>query len=449
LFNVYKANTSYSINNTTKKYGADLNRSDEKNKNTNTDLSEIIREKTDATKNNNLTIGINSENNINTTSDNINPAGTNNHVSPNLNKNSLLKQNSRKEVFNSQNDISENQTVFGGYKKRKFNTKSSSRVKIKNATATEDDQILTESNDKLHQDIKISTLMKINDFSTENTQRPSLVFIDTKKLTKSIDVTKLKVSDTINNKVKTYNKKSGKESRFSITPFFSPDIAWYSLEDDKVNQQENASKIEKEENQDFSYTYGAFVDYKINNHWGMQSGITLSNTNIIVDPKTIYAQQDNTGKIKYRINTSTGYGYVLPAFSSNPTIGDSIYAFTFSHSLQYVCIPIAVTYSFTKGQFTVKAIAGLSTNILTKAKIEATLENGFDDSFETVNNLDGLKKVCFSGMTGLGLDYKLSKKTSLVFAPNLRFALNSITKDAPVKSYPVSLSLALGLKIVL
>jgi hypothetical protein len=181
----------------------------------------------------------------------------------------------------------------------------------------------------------------------------------------------------------------------------------------------------------------------------MQSGITLSNTNIIVDPKTIYAQQDNTGKIKYRINTSTGYGYVLPAFSSNPTIGDSIYAFTFSHSLQYVCIPIAVTYSFTKGQFTVKAIAGLSTNILTKAKIEATLENGFDDSFETVNNLDGLKKVCFSGMTGLGLDYKLSKKTSLVFAPNLRFALNSITKDAPVKSYPVSLSLALGLKIVL
>jgi hypothetical protein len=97
----------------------------------------------------------------------------------------------------------------------------------------------------------------------------------------------------------------------------------------------------------------------------------------------------------------------------------------------------------------VKAIAGLSTNILTKAKIEATLENGFDDSFETVNNLDGLKKVCFSGMTGLGLDYKLSKKTSLVFAPNVRFALNSITKDAPVKSYPVSLSLALGLKIVL
>jgi hypothetical protein len=249
---------------------------------------------------------------------------------------------------------------------------------------------------------------------------------------------------------KSAREKQGNTSRLSIIPFYSPDIAWYRLQNDKVgNQADDADELAKEEKHEYSYTAGALVEYKINDHWSLQSGLTFSNTNITLEPKTIYAQPDNTGNIKYRINTSSGYGYVLPSFNTTPGIGDSLYAFTSTHSLQYIGVPLAVAFYATTGNFRIKAMAGAAVNILTRARLETTLEEGFNNSFETVNSLYGLKKICFSGLTGLGVDYKLSKKTSLSFFPTLRFALNSINKDATVKSYPMSLSFAAGVKIQL
>ena len=447
LFDVYKTNTSHNGNYSIKKSGANPDNNDEKNNNAAAASNKKNGKNTETTAGNNLTKYSNNEDNITGTSDNNNLPVKSTQVTVPSKQDKELKQNGVK-VLISQKEISENQAVITGNRKRKFNTNSASRVKIKNAVPTEDEQLLAEGIDK-RLDNKIPPLKKPVNTSIENIQWLPLISVNTEKLARLTGSSKIKIADTSNNKVaKAEKKKVGKPSRFSLTPFFSPDIAWYRLQNDKLgNQPDNASELEKEERHEFSSTYGVLVDYKLSKHWGLQSGITLSNTNITVDPKTIYAQQDNSGSVKYRINTSSGYGYVLPAFIANPAIGDSLYAFTSTHSLQYVGIPVAVTYSITKGKFTLKTFAGVSTNILTKAKLEATVEKGFNNSVETVNNIEGLKKVYFSGLAGLGADYKLSKKTSLIFAPTMRFALNSITKDAPVKSYPVSLGFAAGLKI--
>ena len=209
----------------------------------------------------------------------------------------------------------------------------------------------------------------------------------------------------------------------------------------------NANDIEGEEKHEFSSTYGALIDYKINKRWGVQSGITFSNTNINTEPEIIYAQPDNTGNIKYRINTSSGYGFILPSYSANPSIGDSLYAFTSTHLLRYVGIPLSATYSIVKGKFIFSAKAGASINFLTKGKIETTVEKGFDNSTETINNIQGLKKLYFTGLAGIGVDYKFTKRTSLAFVPTMRFALNSINKNAIVKSFPMSFGSSIGLKI--
>ena len=369
-----------------------------------------------------------------------------NEIQPNQ-KPILQKQNIA-ETINSGKENSENQTAIILNQKKKRTTNSAYKIKIKNATAVEDENILVR-NDDVRQNREIPTIRKLNIISIERVQLLPPDSIDTKQLMKLIAASKIEIIDTANNSVaKNKNKKDTKPSRFYITPFFSPDIAWYRLHDDKVvNQQDNASELEKEEKHEFSSTYGALVDYKINKHWGLQSGITLSNTNITVEPKTIYAQQDNTGNVKYRINTSSGYGYVLPSFSSNPIVGDSLYAFTSTHSLQYSGIPLAVTYNVTKSKFKFNALAGLSANILTKAKLETTVEKGFNNAAETVNNLKGLRKMYFSGLAGVGVDYKLTKKTAMTFAPTMRFAVNSINKDATVKSYPMSFGFVAGLKI--
>jgi len=244
---------------------------------------------------------------------------------------------------------------------------------------------------------------------------------------------------------KKYNQVKG--SAFSIMPFYSPDIAWYRLQNDNLNNQSsNAGEFQSEEKHEFSSTYGVLVDYNLNKGWAVQTGLTLSNINISINPETLYAQPDNTGSIKYRINTSSGYGFVLPSFSSNPVIGDSLYAISSIHSLQYIGVPIAVTYHFTFGKFKLNVVHGIVANILSKSKLETTLENGSQNSIESTNKIQGLKNIYFSGLTGLNVDLRLAKRTAISITPTIRYALNSINNNH-VKSYPMSFGSVVGLKI--
>jgi len=52
-------------------------------------------------------------------------------------------------------------------------------------------------------------------------------------------------------------------------------------------------------------------------------------------------------------------------------------------------------------------------------------------------------------MASVGLDYNFYKKLFVSFSPTLRFALNAINKNGPVRSYPNSLGFAVGLKMKL
>ena len=328
-------------------------------------------------------------------------------------------------------------------------TGSSYKVQIQNSTPVEAEQQTALNNDPELNNQQTQLLKRLNIIPVDKIRMQLKDSAGTGKLLQPIAVNKISLPVESKNIVAVNTKNKGsKPSRFSVTLFYSPDIAWYRLQEDKPdNQIDNSAEIAESEQHEFSSTVGALVDYNLNKHWSLQSGLTYSNTSIIVLPKTIFAQSDNAGSIKYRINTSSGYGYVLPSFSSNPIIGDSLYAFTTTHTLNYINIPLALKYTITKGKFSFNGMAGFSTNILTVGKIETTLKKGFNNESEVVNKLLGLKNIYFSSLVGLGLDYKFNKKMAFSFAPTLRFALNSINKDAPVKSYPNTFGLVLGLKI--
>ena len=363
------------------------------------------------------------------------------------------RQNSKKytnQKSHSKNINQKNQTVFNSSKKVRLTSETFLKSKIKNVNPSENNVVFAEhTNKKRCQQIPYYKSLQNN--LVENMILESIKALDLKNSLKPLVITATKVTYTgarYAAHIKPNNNR--KLTRFSITPFFSPDIAWYHLKDENTNSQSgNAVDIEREETHEFSSTSGVLAGYKINKHWGLQSGITLSNINIATEPETIYAQPDNSGNIKYRINTSSGYGYILPSYSANPVIGDSLYAFTSTHSLRYIGIPVSVTRIFIKNKFTIGVQVGVSANFLTKARLETTVEKGFDNSVETVNNIQGLKKVYISGMTGIGIDFKLNKKLSLAFVPAMRFALNSINKNATVKSFPMSFGSSVGLKIEL
>lgn len=354
----------------------------------------------------------------------------------------------RKNTANIRNNTIADNTIASG-NKQKIGSKSSYKAKKDSPKITEGNQQPLVNNGGIDAKQKLPLLRRLNPAPIDKINRSIKDSVETKKLVERIAINKIITSNNTINVVASNTKmKYAKPSRFSITPFFSPDIAWYRLQEDKPdNQPDNLAEIEKSEKHEFSSTFGALVNFNLNKYWSLQSGLTFSNTDITVEPKTIYAQSDNTGDVKYRINTSSGYGYVLPSFSSNPAVGDSLYAFTSTHTLQYVGIPVALKYNTTKGKFSFYVLAGVSTNFLTRGKIETSVEKGVDNETEVVDNLKGLKKNYFSGFTSLGVDYKLNKKMALSFAPTFRFALGSINQDAPVKSYPNTLGSALGLRI--
>ena len=357
----------------------------------------------------------------------------------NINKHQLQKQNPNEILFSEKN-IVKAQSIIHSLKNKKFNIASRTKTSIKNALASAN-EIDIQKEENYPNNIKLTILRNLENLANGNSLNWSKDLIKVKQVTPTFESGKNSLSKGV-------QKSNYKASGFSIIPFFSPDFAWYYLQDDEVgNQPDNANQLEKEEKHQFSSTYGILVDKSLNNHWGIQSGITISNTNITLEPKIIYAQPDNSGAVKYRINTSSGYGFVLPPFSQNPVIGDSLYMYTSVHSLQYIGIPLEGRYSMKKGKFWINLSAGISVNILSRANIKVNLENGINETTETINKLQGIRQLNFSGLASAGIDYQLSKKLSISFIPTYRFALNSIDKNATVRSYPKTFGSWIGLRI--
>lgn len=63
--------------------------------------------------------------------------------------------------------------------------------------------------------------------------------------------------------------------------------------------------------------------------------------------------------------------------------------------------------------------------------------------------VEGLRPMYMSGLLSVSTSYNLNQNIALTFTPAARFALTSINKDAPVKTFLNSIGLAAGLTIKL
>ncbi len=122
--------------------------------------------------------------------------------------------------------------------------------------------------------------------------------------------------------------------RLFATIFYSPNIAFSHLRDEDHHYgNPDSREFERNETASYSYSLGVLIDYRLNNKWSLQSGVSLSTIKMNIEPEKIYAERDNQGSVKYQINTSSGKGYILPSFSNNPRIGDSLFTKNINHSL--------------------------------------------------------------------------------------------------------------------
>lgn len=255
-------------------------------------------------------------------------------------------------------------------------------------------------------------------------------------------------------------KKESPTSRFTLGVFYGPQFSSNRLENDHHDDRRGPGQppgntgndkddIKNDEQRQSAYSFGISVEYAVGKNWAVESGLALLNKKIQIEPKKIYAKADANGEVKYRFDCSSGYSYLNPKTSTAPTVGDSISVSESENTLQYLTVPVAVKYKLNLGKFTISPTVGAAANFVTKQKISTEYTVASVKQSQTINNIEGLKPVYYSGIAGVSLDYKLKKNISVSVMPSGNFALSSINKNAAVRSYPNAFGLSFGLKIKL
>ena len=243
------------------------------------------------------------------------------------------------------------------------------------------------------------------------------------------------------NNTKMPNKRAAK---LMLTAFAAPDYSRYRLVNDKHNNYDNKADIATRERSDLSSSIGVLLGYKIGKRVIIQSGIIYSSSNISIAPTKIYAEKNNAGSIKYRYNTSSGYGYLLPSFSTSPAVGDSLFTDGANHTLRYISFPIIAKYKLGNKKTTFHPGVGVTFNFLTKATLTTDVVDRLNRETEYISKLESIKKIGYSLILTPEVQYQLSKKWSISTMPYFKYSLGAINKGNVVKTYPYAFGLGIG-----
>lgn len=249
------------------------------------------------------------------------------------------------------------------------------------------------------------------------------------------------LSDSINTK-NLPSEKNEALRRISFGAYFSPDLTKKYLIDANKNDNQTESEYDGKEIPDFSFNTGIFVGYDVNSKWALKTGATYAYLMQSIKPKTIYAKTGSDGQQHYQFNTSYGNAQIPNDASPAPKVGDSLkISSTSTQLLQFISLPVVAKYYFKQSKLSCYAQFGLSANFIIGERL--LVENS--GQLENISNLEGLKEYYTGGILGLGISYNASKKLSFIAEPTLRGSLTSVNKNNPIKSYPYSIGISLGL----
>jgi hypothetical protein len=237
--------------------------------------------------------------------------------------------------------------------------------------------------------------------------------------------------------------------RISITPMASVNLMSNHIVHNPAHPGTTGNHkedIERTEQEKLSYTVGLLIDVKIAKRMTFQTGIGYMEKTTFIDPKEISAVKAPDGKIKYQFDCSAGRYYLNPKYGTWPRVGDNAYTMASANKLNYITVPLALTYYFGNNKWSFYAMAGGDANFLLGQDLTTGL-NGASYYGKKSTAPVGLNNVYVNGILGGGVNYSLNRWLGLTVSPSYKFALNPINKDMPFKAYPRSLSLSGGVRI--
>lgn len=237
---------------------------------------------------------------------------------------------------------------------------------------------------------------------------------------------------------------------WSISPMYAQNVNLNTLKDDDHfrDPRNNSREAKRTEQETASFSAGIGIQKQIGRNISLQSGLQYFWSRTNIEPKTIFAQPDRQGDVRFRFSCSSGESY-LPTKSGLPPInGDSIKTSYSQTEIAYLQVPLLLSYEINFGKFSLMPSAGIQTNILLSGKLNSSLEHPTGEE-EVSSPIDGLRSTYWSGVIQPQLNYKLSDRISFDFNPNINFSLSPINKGTAVKTYQNMFSVGGGIRIKL
>ncbi|RZJ31966.1 MAG: hypothetical protein EOO48_00470 [Flavobacterium sp.] len=178
-----------------------------------------------------------------------------------------------------------------------------------------------------------------------------------------------------------------------------------------------------------SVSYGVGAKYAITKKFFIKSGVN----SVALEYNTsdvIFFQTENARRIK---NVTPNIQGSLIQVDSKPqagaaTLGRTIRQFNgdLNQRINYVEIPMELSYQLVDRKFGIELIGGLSTLVLDKNEV-SLVSSGMDMN---IGEADNLNRLHFSTNVGVGFKYTFLKRFEANFEPMFKYQINTFTNDA-------------------
>lgn len=241
-------------------------------------------------------------------------------------------------------------------------------------------------------------------------------------------------------------KIKGNKSQWSIAAFYTPNYftGFHLLKNGSVHSYGyNPNNYSQGQKTNYSYAAGLAVGYDLSSHWGLSLGGTYSTIAYSMALSTIYARYDANWQLQYQYPTVCG-NIEIPN-TSNTTLhyGDSLKTPTScTQVVKLISVPLTVRFHIAKNRLKLYADGGVSANFILQEKANMVIGS---TQTTIINNIDGLQKMNYSYLVGIGFEYGFYHCINFFIEPSFRGSISSLTQKTAYYCYPYTFNLNTGL----
>ncbi|WP_035676699.1 outer membrane beta-barrel protein [Flavobacterium limnosediminis] len=182
-----------------------------------------------------------------------------------------------------------------------------------------------------------------------------------------------------------------------------------------------------------SMSYGVGLKYEWDKKWSVRTGLNALNFEYSTNNISYYYSSNGAG-LQYVNENGRGTGVVIDnpnsstkniAYDENGIVTEQ-FSGNLSHKINYVEIPLEVTYKILDRKFGIEAIGGISSLLLNYNKVSLVTH----DSSLAIGEANNLNKLHFSTNIGLGMRYSFMKNLHANVEPMLKYQINTYNDNA-------------------